>query len=152
MLSAQYRMVSGDEFAVTIRNGVRKGNRAVVVHVLLGSQGEGERTKHVGFVVGKRQIPKAVNRNKVKRRLRHLMRERITQIPENASVVVRALAPTVSLSFSELAVQLDRALQSALQSALRSALTGVSQGVPQDALRDTPQGTAQTVLGYSQRR
>lgn len=148
MLSAQHRMVSGDEFAVTIRNGVRKGNRAVVVHVLLGSQGEGERTKHVGFVVGKRQIPKAVNRNKVKRRLRHLMRERITQIPENASVVVRALAPTVSLSFSDLSAQLDRALQSAL----RSALTGVSQGVPQDALRDTLQGTAQTVLGYSQRR
>ena len=53
----------------------------------------------------------AVIRNKVKRRLRHLMRERVALLPPGSLVVVRALPGAGDADHAHLARDLDAALQ-----------------------------------------
>jgi ribonuclease P protein component len=62
-----------------------------------------------GFVVSK-AVGGAVVRNKVRRRLRHLVRERLDQLPAGAVVVVRALPPAATATYPQLGVDLDAAL------------------------------------------
>jgi ribonuclease P protein component len=64
----------------------------------------------VGFVVSKAVGP-AVARNKVKRRLRHLARERLSSLPGSAVLVVRALPPAATATYAELGTDLDQALR-----------------------------------------
>jgi ribonuclease P protein component len=61
----------------------------------------------------------AVVRNKVKRRLRHLMRERVAQLPPGSLVVVRALPPAGDAANEELARDLDAAFQRLLGGGVR---------------------------------
>jgi ribonuclease P protein component len=63
----------------------------------------------VGFVVG-RAVGNAVHRNTVKRRLRHLMGERLGLLPDHASVVVRANPAAALAGFNGLRDDLDRCL------------------------------------------
>ena len=63
----------------------------------------------VGFVVSK-AVGGAVVRNRVKRRLRHAMRERVAALPEHAVLVVRAQPPAAAASYPELLDDLDRCL------------------------------------------
>ena len=53
----------------------------------------------------------SVVRNKVKRRLRHLMRDRVAQFPPGSLVVVRALPGAGDADHAQLARDLDAALQ-----------------------------------------
>jgi ribonuclease P protein component len=68
----------------------------------------------VGLVVSK-AVGGAVVRNTVKRRLRHLTRERLSLLPGSAVLVVRALPPAASATYAELGADLDRALTRALR-------------------------------------
>jgi ribonuclease P protein component len=63
----------------------------------------------IGFVVSKAVGP-AVTRNLVKRRLRHLARERVTHLPAGSMLVVRALPQAANASYAELGAELDRCL------------------------------------------
>lgn len=63
----------------------------------------------VGFVVSK-TVGNAVLRNRVKRRLRHLVREQISSLPDAGVLVVRALPPAGSASAAELRGDLARCL------------------------------------------
>ena len=63
----------------------------------------------VGFVVSKAVGP-AVTRNLVKRRLRHLARERTGSLPPRGMLVVRALPAAADASYDQLARELDRCL------------------------------------------
>lgn len=62
----------------------------------------------VGFVVG-RNVGPAVVRNRVKRRLRHLMAERIGDLAPGR-VVVRANPPAAYATFSDLSRDVDSCL------------------------------------------
>ncbi|BDH52078.1 hypothetical protein MTP02_30890 [Streptomyces albus] len=53
----------------------------------------------------------AVVRTAVKRKLRHLMRERLSRLPEGSLVVVRALPPAGDADHAQLARDLDAALE-----------------------------------------
>jgi ribonuclease P protein component len=81
-----------------------------------------------GFVVSKAVGP-AVVRNRVKRRLRHLVAARLDRLPEGAVLVVRALPPAAGATGADLARDLDSALaRLALPAeARRRAGRGVSQ-------------------------
>jgi ribonuclease P protein component len=86
----------------------------MVVHLLVPSP---ERTHQgpltgprVGFVVSK-AVGDAVTRNLVKRRLRHLARERTALLARESMVVVRALPGAAEASYDELARELDRCLK-----------------------------------------
>ena len=61
----------------------------------------------------------AVVRNKVKRRLRHLMRERVDRLPPGSLVVVRALPGAGNADHVQLARDLDAALERLLGGGVR---------------------------------
>lgn len=71
----------------------------MVVH--FAEQAEDMNAPLVGFVVSK-AIGNAVNRNLVKRRLRAIAREHITDLPVGAMLVVRALPRSAEVEFSKL--------------------------------------------------
>jgi len=56
----------------------------------------------------------SVVRHRVVRRLRHLVRERLTLLPDGSRLVVRALPPAATATSVELALDLDAALARAL--------------------------------------
>lgn len=93
------------QFRHTVRRGRRAAQPSLVAHVVIGG---GEATT-VGFVVSK-AVGSAVQRNRVKRRLRHLMRARVGDLPTGSRVVVRALPPAAGVRYDDLADQLDQAL------------------------------------------
>jgi ribonuclease P protein component len=63
-----------------------------------------------GFVVS-RAVGDAVARNRVRRRLRHLVRPRLSALPPGSLLVVRALPAAADASSADLADDLDAALR-----------------------------------------
>jgi len=106
-------MRSGEDFRHTIRRGARGAQPTLVTHVLLRSGHPGaDGHTSVGFVVSK-AVGSAVERNRVKRQLRHLMRDRVSSLPAGSRVVVRALPAAQGADSSTLAEHLDAALSRA---------------------------------------
>jgi ribonuclease P protein component len=56
-----------------------------------------------------------VVRNKVKRRLRHLVAERLGDLPPGTSLVVRALPGAALTAYPQMGLDLDAALAQALK-------------------------------------
>ncbi|MFI1384357.1 ribonuclease P protein component [Embleya sp. NPDC020886] len=83
----------------TLRQSVAEDPHAVVEHAP---------PPRAGFVVSKAVGP-AVVRNVVKRRLRHLIHDRMALLPAGSLVVVRALPPAAKAEHSDLARDLDAA-------------------------------------------
>jgi ribonuclease P protein component len=103
-------MRSGEDFRHTMRRGARGAQPTLVTHVVLRSSAPGTGGhSSVGFVVSK-AVGSAVDRNRVKRQLRHLMRERLETLPAGSRVVVRALPASRGAGSSTLAEHLDAAL------------------------------------------
>ena len=111
MLAAAQRMRRSADFAATIRGGRRAGRGTVVVHLLLEEPARAS-TARAGFVVSK-AVGNAVIRNRVKRRLRALTRERLAILPAGTTLVVRALPAAALRSYPQLGVDLDAAIAAA---------------------------------------
>ena len=121
MLAVAQRLRRRAEFATAIGTGRRAGRGAVVVHLTLPSHPDLDQPTHasgaanpapparVGFVVSK-AVGGAVVRNRVKRRLRHLSRERLAALPAGTDLVVRALPAAADRSYTQLGVDLDSAI------------------------------------------
>jgi ribonuclease P protein component len=100
-------MRRGAEFALTVRTGVRTGRPRLVGHLLVRADGVHDREPaRVGFVVS-RAVGSAVTRNRVKRRLRELMRGYLRSLPGGSLFVVRANAAAAHASQQDLAADLD---------------------------------------------
>jgi ribonuclease P protein component len=116
VLSASHRLSSAADFKRAVRRGRRSGGPLVVVHLVdsnvdKATSGSGDKlASRVGFVVA-RSVGPAVTRNRVKRRLRHLMRARVDGLPASSLVVVRALPAAAEASYRDLEAELDRCLQ-----------------------------------------
>lgn len=122
MLPARHRMRHGDEFARAIRSGSRGSSRHVVVHLLPASPPHDPTPAdpaRVGFVVSK-AVGGAVQRNKVRRRLREIVRARLSELPDGALVVVRALPSSAAADFAELSDAVERSLGMAIGKAART--------------------------------
>jgi ribonuclease P protein component len=121
MLAAASRLRRRDEFTDTIRAGRRGARGAVVVHLTVPARADRPNPlARAGFVVPK-AVSTAVARNRVRRRLRHLMRERLATLPPGAAVVVRALPGATERNHPRLAAELDAALAAALARTARSS-------------------------------
>jgi ribonuclease P protein component len=124
MLAAAQRLRRRDEFTTAFRSGRRAGRGAVVVHLTLppnpdldqpaSAPGAASATPpaRAGFVVSK-AVGGAVARNRVKRRLRHLTRERLAELPPGSTLVVRALPTAADRSYQQLGLDLDKAIAAA---------------------------------------
>jgi ribonuclease P protein component len=108
VLAAEQRLRDSGDFRRTIRSGRRAGGAALVVHVLV-DEGRGGNSR-AGFVVSK-AVGNAVVRNRVKRRLRPIVRECLAELPASSTLVVRALPPAAGLDSTELRAELTRCLQ-----------------------------------------
>ncbi|MCX2967974.1 ribonuclease P protein component [Streptomyces sp. TRM70308] len=114
MLPTEHRLRRREDFAAAVRRGRRAGRPHLVVHLRSGTDphasGEALPPARAGFVVSK-AVGNAVVRNTVKRRLRHLVRERLSELPPGSLVVVRALPGAGEADHGSLARDLDSALQ-----------------------------------------
>jgi ribonuclease P protein component len=118
VLAAAQRLRRSADFAAVVRGGRRAGRGTVVVHLLLDEPAHPAGAR-AGFVVSK-AVGNAVVRNRVRRRLRHLVRPRLAALPDGALVVVRALPAAADASFASLASDLDAALDTARRPRRRS--------------------------------
>jgi ribonuclease P protein component len=119
VLDRPHRLTSSAGFAAAAGRGRRAGSRTLVVHLADGladdaSTGGPDRAGRaagplVGFVVSK-AVGNAVVRNRVQRRLRHLVRERLPLLPVTATLVVRALPASAATTYRGLGRDLDTAL------------------------------------------
>lgn len=118
MLPDVHRMRTSGDFTATVRTGVRVSRTCLVVHARTAGP-----PSRVGFVVSK-AVGNAVVRNRVKRRLRHSLRDIVLRdivgtdpadraSTTNVQVVVRALPRSARVSYTEL----DREVTSAWKQA-----------------------------------
>jgi ribonuclease P protein component len=116
VLPQQSRMRRAEDFRRVLRAGRRAGGSVLTGHLLLpvgpdgaaGTSGEvlsGDPAK-VGFVVS-RAVGSAVVRNRVKRRLRELMRGRLASLPRGCLLVLRAHPAAARARQADLAADLD---------------------------------------------
>jgi ribonuclease P protein component len=112
VLAAQQRLRDSNAFRRTVRSGRRASGAALVVHLLLDADGAPELgpEPRVGLVVSK-AVGNSVVRNRVKRRLRHVVKDYLTTLPRGAELVIRALPPAAELSSAELGIDLARCLE-----------------------------------------
>jgi ribonuclease P protein component len=111
VLAAAQRLRRSADFAAAIRGGRRAGRGTVVVHLLLEEPAQAS-TARAGFVVSK-AVGNAVVRNQVRRRLRHLVRPLLTELPAGSTLVVRALPAAADASFAALSGDLEAAVVAA---------------------------------------
>src|SRR5699024_9081355 len=111
MLSPKNRMRHSSEFGTVMRAG-RRSSRDTLGVVYLSPPtaalhpGDGLDPPRVGFIVSK-AVGGAVVRKRVQRRLRHLMRSRLGDLPDGSLLVVRAKPSSSTARSEDLAVQLD---------------------------------------------
>jgi ribonuclease P protein component len=120
-LATAQRLRRRGEFAAAVRGGRRAGRGVIVVHLVVPESGSAPqpgdrpaRGPRAGFVVSK-ATGGAVDRNRVKRRLRHLVRDRLAALPPGTDLVVRTQPGAADRSSAELAADLDAALAAALR-------------------------------------
>ena len=114
MLPADRRLTRPHSFRRAVKAGRRAGARTLVTHLATAEEAGGTGPR-VGFVVNK-AVGSAVVRNRVKRRLRHAAGARLSLLPDNALLVVRAQPPAAAASYEELVADLDRCLDRSLKS------------------------------------
>ena len=115
VLPAAARLTRREDFVTAVRRGRRVARGTLVVHV---ARPDDREDALVGFVVS-RAVGGAVVRHRVQRRLRHLLRARLDQLPAGALVVVRALPRAAAASSAELGRDLDSALPQLLSAGHR---------------------------------
>jgi len=125
MLPQQSRMRRPEDFRRVLRTGRRAGGSVIAGHLLLadgsaasstGFAGEvrsGDPAK-VGFVVS-RAVGSAVVRNRVKRRLRELVRRRVASLPGGCLLVLRAHPAAAGVRQADLAADLDLVIERLLR-------------------------------------
>jgi ribonuclease P protein component len=104
MLPPAARMRRRADFTSVMKSGSRAGRPLISGHLLI--EPEVDRPALVGFVVS-RAVGSAVVRNKVKRRLRHLVRSHLGSLPGGSLLVVRASPRAAAACQADLAADLD---------------------------------------------
>ncbi|GAB2868051.1 ribonuclease P protein component [Actinocorallia aurea] len=112
MLPSGHRMRRRHEFTLAVRRGYRAGRPHLVAHLLPGGNDQGNSL--AGFIVSK-AVGNSVVRNRVERRLRHLVRARLDLLPAGSLLVVRANPLAAAAPSEELARDLDKALDKVLR-------------------------------------
>jgi ribonuclease P protein component len=107
VLPQRYRMRRPGDFGVAVRQGFRAGRPTLSAHLLaLPPDVRPDEPAKVGFIVS-RAVGSAVVRNRVKRRLRELMRGYLRSLPAGALLVVRASPAAANARQADLAADLD---------------------------------------------
>ncbi len=92
-----HRLRAASEFERARKRGRSWGNALLVLHAVRGS----DDTTRCGFSVSRR-VGGAVVRNRVRRRLREIVRRRLSDLPAGWLLVVSARPQTATAPFAEL--------------------------------------------------
>jgi ribonuclease P protein component len=106
MLPRRSRMRRPAEFRLAVRTGRRAGRPLLTGHLLLPQGVRSGEPAKVGFIVS-RAVGSAVVRNRVKRRIRDLMRGYVGSLPGGCLLVVRANPAAATARQADLAADLD---------------------------------------------
>ena len=109
MLPAAARLRRRQDFTDVVRRGFRTSRGPLTFHVSSDPAEAPPASPRVGFVIG-RTVGPAVVRNLLRRRLRHLLRDRLAALPPGTRLVVRAREGAGALSSAELGRLVDAAL------------------------------------------
>jgi ribonuclease P protein component len=109
VLARPSRLHRRGDFRVATRQGRRVSAPGLVLHAHTDSA---DPARKVGFVVG-RVVGPAVTRNRVRRRLQHVLADRLATLPEGTRLVVRATPAAAGVSSAVLAESVDLALAKA---------------------------------------
>lgn len=112
MLPSAARMRRRSDFSAAIRSGSRTGRPLLVGHLLV-RRGITEPPR-AGFIVS-RAVGSAVVRNRVKRRLRHLLTGYLQSLPTGSLLVLRANPSAATASQADLAAELGLVMRSLLR-------------------------------------
>lgn len=112
MLPAAARIRRHDDFSAVIRGGSRSGRSLLTGHLLVRAGDPAP--PRAGFIVS-RAVGGAVVRNKVRRRLRELVRGRLNSLPAGSLLVVRANPRAATARQSDLAAELDLVIDTLLR-------------------------------------
>lgn len=105
MLARENRLLSADDFRVVLRRGRRIAAGSMVVSILATVDAQAR----FGFVVTKK-VGNAVNRNRIRRRMKAIARELVDGGLAGVDVVVRAAPGVLDSEWTELRSQLRGAL------------------------------------------
>ncbi|MDO5742535.1 MAG: ribonuclease P protein component [Vagococcus sp.] len=108
MLPQRWRMRRSQDFKEVMRHGKRARSKYFMVHYKADQRLGGL----VGFVVPKKEIALASDRNRVKRQLRHIVGQRITNkiITDQDVLVLRVFRRAHGASFEKLSLAFDKCL------------------------------------------
>jgi ribonuclease P protein component len=106
MLPKQHRLTRSQDFARVRRRGRSAGSPLLVVYVLPVRSPE----IRIGFSVSKK-VGKAVVRNRVKRRMREVMRYYLPSLRPGQDLVVIARPAAAGAEYREIAACIDSALR-----------------------------------------
>ena len=114
MLPAASRLRRPADFTATLRRArTARADGMVVLHAAVDPVTDPPTPPRVGFVVP-RAVGTAVTRNRVRRRLRHLVRSRLDLLPPGTRLVVRVLPAAAPASSAALGSALDHGLAAVL--------------------------------------
>jgi ribonuclease P protein component len=108
VLPAESRIRRRSDFTAAVRRGSRSGRKLLTGHLLVPAAGAagGDCPPRAGFVVS-RAVGNAVVRNRVRRRLRVLVREYLSSLPGGSLLVVRAHPQAATANQADLAAELN---------------------------------------------
>lgn len=112
MLPSGHRMRRREDFTLAVRRGRRAGRPHLVVHLLFRA---GDDTPPLAGLIVARTVGNAVVRNKVKRRLRHIVAGHVDLLPAGSLLVVRANPGAASARHDELAAEFESGLERLLR-------------------------------------
>jgi ribonuclease P protein component len=107
VLPSAHRLRRSADFSRVVREGRRTASPTLVLHTL---EVGGDEPTRVGFVVS-RTVGGAVVRNRVKRRLRHLMRPHVNR--PGRAIVIRATTQSAAATTGELRLDLEHCVRKA---------------------------------------
>jgi ribonuclease P protein component len=98
VLARENRIKTSEEFRSVMKTGVKVSGKATVIYL---KRDESQTHARFGFIVGK-TVSGAVGRNLIKRRLRAISRELLTNQPTGFDLVIRALPEAKEFDWNRL--------------------------------------------------
>lgn len=107
MLARANRVVQPSDFRTAVRRGRRVSSPSAIVHVVPTG---GEGATRFGFIVTK-AVGNAVIRNLVRRRLRALSREMLSEVGSGRDIVIRALPGSHEVDWANLQAEITESIK-----------------------------------------